>query len=149
MTRFTLEEIGDETAKSYQIQFSDQVLAEATVGAVLRCSLVLPGEENRTDAVVKIIKRQAVSAMREELAIFDQLTQYFAAHRETYEIGAIPISETFENVREALSKEIVIVEEQKKSGEGGGLLSRQSEGAGAETLPPLDRSCHLHGVRPW
>ena len=51
--------------------------------------------------------------MQEELAIFDDLTRYFAAHRETYEIGAIPISETFNNVRQALSKEIVIVEEQK------------------------------------
>ena len=51
--------------------------------------------------------------MQEELAIFDQLTQYFATHRETYEIGAIPILETFANVREALSKKIVIVEEQQ------------------------------------
>ncbi len=119
LTRFTLEEIGEETAKKYQIEFSDQVLAEATVGAVIRCSLVLPGEEKRTEAVVKIIKPQAVSAMQEELAIFDELTQYFAAHRQTYEIGAIPISETFENVREALSKEIVIVEEQKNLARAG------------------------------
>ncbi len=113
LIRFTLEEIGDEAAKKYQLQFSDEVLAEATVGAVIRCTLVLPGEEKRTEAVVKIIKPQAVSAMREELAIFNKLTQYFSAHRQTYEIGAIPISETFENVREALSKEIVIVEEQE------------------------------------
>ncbi len=89
-TCFTLEEIGDETARQYRIQFADQILAEATVGAVLRCSLVLPGEKKRTEAVVKIIKPQAVSAMQEELAIFDQLTQYFATHRETYEIGRSP-----------------------------------------------------------
>ena len=113
LTRFTLEEIGEEAAKKYQVQFSDQVLAEATVGAVLRCTLILPGQKKRTEAVVKIIKPHAVSAMQEELAIFDDLTRYFAAHRETYEIGAIPISETFNNVRQALSKEIVIVEEQK------------------------------------
>ena len=133
LIRFTLEEIGDETAKRYQIQFSDQILAEATVGAVLRCSLVLPGEEKRTDAVVKIIKPQAVSAMQEELAIFDQLTQYFATHREAYEIGAIPISETFENVREALSKEIVIVEEQQNLVNAG----RYYRGNGRVLVPKL------------
>ncbi|MDA2927560.1 AarF/UbiB family protein [Acidobacteria bacterium AH-259-O06] len=108
-----VQEIGLEKVEQYRIRCSDEILAEATVGAVLRCSLVLPGETRVREAVAKVIKPYAISALREELAIFDDLTGYFGDYRDFYEIGPVPLSEMFAEIREALSKEIQVIKEQE------------------------------------
>ncbi len=108
-----LQEIGPETMEEYQVHFAEEVLAEATVGVILRCTLVLPGETLIREAVAKVIKPYAMTALQEELEIFDRLTQYFAEYSDSYAVGTILISDMFEEIREALSKEIQIVDEQK------------------------------------
>jgi len=120
LAEFILQEIGPETVEKYQICFADEVLAEATVGAVLQlCNLVLPGETRVREAVAKVIKPRAITALREELAIFDDLTDYFAEYRDFYEIGAVPLSDMFAELREALSQEILVINEQENLAEAG------------------------------
>ena len=71
------------------------------------------GETDREEAVCKIIKPYVLRALPEELSIINELTLYFGAHREFYEIEAIPLEEMFRDLSEALSKEIKIDEEQR------------------------------------
>ena len=69
VTEFILQEIGPETVEEYQVHFAEEVLAETTVGVILRCTLVLPGETRVREAVVKVIKPYAIAALLEELEI--------------------------------------------------------------------------------
>ena len=113
VTQFILQEIGPETMEEYQVHFAQEVLAEATIGVILPCTLVLPGETLVREAVAKVIKPYVMLALQEELEIFDRLTQYFAEYSGSYAIGTILISDMFEEIREALSREIQVVDEQE------------------------------------
>ena len=113
LVNWIAQEIGFQTIEEYQIQFSEEILAEGSVGAVIRATLVLPGETDRKEAVCKVIKPYALRALPEELSIISELTLYFGSHRDFYEIEAIPLEEIFQDLREALSKEIQIGEEQR------------------------------------
>jgi len=119
VTEFILQEIGPETVEEYQVHFAEEVLAEATVGVILRCTLVLPGETRVREAVAKVIKPYAMSALQEELEIFDGLTRYFAEYSDSYAIGTILISDMFEEISVALSREIQVVDEQENLAKAG------------------------------
>ena len=119
VTEFILQELGPETVEEYQVHFAEEVLAEATIGVILRCTLVLPGETRVRDAVVKVIKPYVMSALQEELEIFDRLTQYFAENSDSYAIGTILISDMFGEIREALSREIQVLDEQENLAKAG------------------------------
>ncbi len=119
VTEFILQDIGPETLEEYQVHFAEKVLAEATVGVILHCTLVLPGETRVREAVAKVIKPYAMSALQEELEIFDRLTQYFAQYSDSYAIGTILISDMFEEISVALSQEIQIVDEQENLAKAG------------------------------
>ena len=93
--------MGSQTIEKYQIQFSEEILAEGSVGAVIRATLVLPGETDRKEAVCKVIKPYALRALPEELSIISELILYFGSHRDFYEIEAIPLEEIFQDLREA------------------------------------------------
>ena len=66
---FILQDIGPDTIEAYQVHCAEEVLAEATIGVILPCTLVLPGETRVRQAVAKVIKPAAMSALQEELAI--------------------------------------------------------------------------------
>ena len=113
VTEFILQELGPKTVEEYQVHFAEEVLAEATVGVILRCTLVLPGETLIREAVAKVIKPYAMTALQEELEIFDRLTHYFSEYSGSYAVGTALISDMFGEIREALSKEIQVVDEQR------------------------------------
>jgi ubiquinone biosynthesis protein len=106
-------EVGTDAIEKYRIQFADHVLAEASIGAVIRCTMVLPGETQPRRAVCKAIKPYALKALRQELDILIEVAAFFEAHHDFYDLGTMPLSEMFQDVREALSNEIQVVEEQK------------------------------------
>ncbi|MCZ6878608.1 MAG: AarF/UbiB family protein [Acidobacteria bacterium] len=136
LVELILQELGPETVEEYQISFSDQVLAEATVGAVLQFrSLVFPGETTNREAVAKIIKPQAISALREELVIFDDLANYFAEYSDFYEIGTILLSDMFAEIREALSREIQVINEQENLAKAGAYYRHNSKVTVPELYP--------------
>ncbi len=119
LVEFINQEIGPETVEKYQIEFSEEILAEGSVGTVIRASLILPRESDRQEAVCKVIKPYVLKALPEELSIINELTHYFSAHRDFYQLGAIPLSEMFQDLREALSKEIRMAEEQRNLARAG------------------------------
>ncbi len=105
-------ELGAETLDRLQMEFAEGLLAEASVGAVIEARLVLPGDSEPRRAVCKVIKPYAVAALEEELEIFAALSRYFTEQRDFYQIGDVPLSETFEEIREALSREVMVSQEQ-------------------------------------
>jgi ubiquinone biosynthesis protein len=105
-------ELGPEVLARYEIRFADRLLAEASVGAVIAASFVPPGREHRERAVCKVLKPHAVAGLRQELSIMDEVLAHLEAQADFYRIGATPLVEMFQEVREALSREILVDEEQ-------------------------------------
>ncbi|HSR66322.1 MAG TPA: AarF/UbiB family protein [Acidobacteriota bacterium] len=110
---YIVESVGEQRLQRYQVEFADQVLAEASVGAVIRASLVLPDEERPRQAVCKVIKDYAVRALEEDLDIMLGLARHFEKHSRHYGLGNVPLSEMFREVHSALLREVQVVEEQK------------------------------------
>ena len=98
--------LGREVVEMYDIKLADRILAEASVGAVIRASLQMPGEKERRDVVCKVIKPYVFRAITEEGEIIDQLTRYFTKHSEFYNLGGMPLTEMFQEVRRSMADEI-------------------------------------------
>ena len=113
LVRLISQEIGADNLARYQIQFASEVLAEATVGAVIEVSLTLPGESRARKAVCKVIKPKAEKGLLEELEIFEQLTFYVMEHGDYYGLGDTPLAQMFADIRDALAREIQVVQEQQ------------------------------------
>jgi len=105
------QELGSETLDEYQFEFEDEVLSEASVGAVIGATLVMPGESERQRVVIKIIKAYAVDAIEEDLESINTLVTVLEANREFYGIGATPLVDMFQEVRTSLSREIQAADE--------------------------------------
>jgi ubiquinone biosynthesis protein len=104
---------GEEQLAAYRAEFSDQVLAEASVGAVIRCRLQPPGEPQPDEAICKMVKPYAVAALDEELEILHRLTRFLEQHADHYGIGGTPVTTMFDDLRLSLAREIDIVAEQE------------------------------------
>jgi ubiquinone biosynthesis protein len=113
-TRALVEsDLGEETIARFQLQFADHVLAEASVGAVLPATFTWPGSATREDAVCKVLKPEAISAMREDLQIIDEVLAYLERNRGFYRIGDAPLVDMFVEVRNALSREVRVEDERR------------------------------------
>ncbi len=113
LVRFIETDLGEDTIRDYQLQLESKVLAEASVGAIVAGNLKLPGEQDTRRIVCKVIKPAAEKAMREELRAFEALGEYLETNGEFYELGNFPLSDLFNEIRNALGKEILVVEEQR------------------------------------
>jgi ubiquinone biosynthesis protein len=105
--------LGREVIETYDLKLADRILAEASVGAVIRASLRLPGETERREVVCKVIKPYVLRAITEEGEIIDQLTRYFAGQSDFYELGGMPLTEMFQEIRKSMANEIRIESEQQ------------------------------------
>ncbi len=110
----TIEDaLGEDVVSRYQIYFAEDVLAEASVGAVIRATLIEPGEQVTQQAVCKILKPYATTSLQEELEILATAIQNLQDNGDFYDIGATPLVALFREIRDALSKEIQVTEEQR------------------------------------
>src|SRR5215471_9864216 len=113
MARFITDDIGKPSIDKYQVQFADKILAEASVGAVIRASYVPPGAETRKQAICKVIKPYVLAYMPEDLSIIDGLAGFFTTNHDFYQLGSKPLVEMFKDIRKSLTNEINIVDEQQ------------------------------------
>ena len=100
------DSLGREVMETYDIKLADRILAEASVGAVIRASLQMPGEKERREVVCKVIKPYVFRAITEEGEIIDQLTRYFTQHNEFYDLGGMPLTDMFQDIRKSMADEI-------------------------------------------
>jgi ubiquinone biosynthesis protein len=105
-------ELGRDVIDRYRIRFADEVLAEASVGAVIRATFVPSDSGDPQDAVCKLLKPYAIAGLEEELQILEEVIENLQDHGEFYDIGDAPVVELFEELRDALAKEIQVTEEQ-------------------------------------
>ena len=113
ITEFIKEDIGQEALDTFQVRFAEGILAEASVGAVMRATLVQTAEDGEEDIVFKVVKPFVLESLPRELEILDQLSLFFEENSGAYGLGDIPLSDTFRDVKTALSSEIRIVDEQR------------------------------------
>jgi len=106
-------ELGDEALRDYQFEFEDEVLSEASIGAVIGATIVVPGEDERRRAVVKIIKEYAIEAIEQDLESINTLLGVLEERRDFYGIGATPLVDMFQELRSALAREILAADEQE------------------------------------
>ena len=106
-------ELGADVVSRYGIRFADSVLAEASVGAVIRATVAPPDGSGPQQAVCKLLKPYAIAGLEEELDILKEVTANIQAHGQFYDIGDAPVIELFEELQNALSQEIQVTEEQR------------------------------------
>ena len=106
-------ELGEDVISRYQIRFADDVLAEASVGAVIRATVVPPDADGPQQVVCKVLKTYAIVGLQEELQVLQAVIQNLQDRADFYDIGATPVVELFEDLRDALSQEIRVTEEQR------------------------------------
>ena len=106
------DEITPEAVREeYQLTFADELLAEASVGAVVRVGFTRPGSSEEEAAACKVLKPYAVAAMKEDLEIIDALLGYLETQAEFYDLGSTPLVDIFQEIRQALSREIRVEDE--------------------------------------
>ena len=103
--------LGPERLAAYQLELEDEVLSEASVGAVIGATLVMPGERQRRRVVVKVIKSYAVEAINEDLDSITTLLGVLEENRDFYGVGAAPLVDMFYEVRSAMAQEIDAADE--------------------------------------
>ena len=106
-------DLGEDRIATYQLELASEVLAEASVGSVIAGSLTLPGEQSARRIVCKVIKPEAEKGLRLQLQAFDSLGTYLQENSAFYELGEFPLADLFDEIRDALAKEILVVEEQR------------------------------------
>ncbi len=99
--------------EEYGIAFQDRLLAEASVGAVIEAAYRMPGSEAIERAACKVLKPRAVAALGEDLELIDRVLAYLEEHSDFYDIGDTPLVDIFEEIREALSREVKVADERK------------------------------------
>jgi ubiquinone biosynthesis protein len=113
LLQFITEEVGKTNIDKYQVKFADKILAEGSVGAVIRATGIPPGSTARHEAICKVIKPYALINLPQELEIIDGLAAYFTREHDFYQLGSMPLVEIFKDVRKALTNEVNIVDEQQ------------------------------------
>ena len=110
---YIVEAVGEEALKEAEIEFDNKILAEGSIGAVIKVRCIPPGETEPVDAVIKMIKPYALTGMPEEMEIIGNMTEYFEARSDFYKIGDVPVTDISRDLRAALEKEIQSAQEQR------------------------------------
>ncbi len=112
LVRYIEQEAGRKTLEKYQIRFDDEILAEASVGAVIKGSFVPPGSDRRQEMVCKLIKPYVVTGLPQEMEIIDALIDLVDEHADFYRLGNVPLKELFQDIKAKLADELRVTQEQ-------------------------------------
>jgi ubiquinone biosynthesis protein len=113
LTQFIADDMGRHNIPSNQVEFADTILAEGSVGAVIRATWTPPGSRDSREAICKVIKPYVLVDLPQELDVIDGLARYFTETHDFYRLGTLPLVEMFQEVKNALAKEIQVVDEQQ------------------------------------
>src|SRR6266496_1018934 len=113
LVKFISDDVGKTNVDKFQVQFADKILAEASVGAVIKATTVPPGGTVRRQAICKVVKPYVLAYMPEDLSIINGLASYFTVNHDFYQLGSMPLVEIFQELGKSLADEINITDEQK------------------------------------
>jgi len=106
-----IENLGPRLAQ-YRVKVAGEILAEASVSAVVRFSWLNPANGQRELGVFKVLKPYIPDFFDEDLAILQGLAEYFDLHRARYQLPEIDLSQTFAEIRTLLAREVQLHQEQ-------------------------------------
>jgi ubiquinone biosynthesis protein len=112
LVQFIADDMGTNTVTNNHVEFADTILAEGSVGAVIRATWIPPGSQETREAICKVIKPYVLVNLPQELDIIDGLAKYFTDTHDFYQLGSMPLVEMFQEVKKALTNEIKVVDEQ-------------------------------------
>ena len=95
LVEFIENDVGKANLDQYKVQFADTLLAEGSVGAVIRGTCVRPGSEEKVDVICKVVKPYALVNLPQELEVIDGLANYFTKEHDFYQLGTVPLPELF------------------------------------------------------
>jgi ubiquinone biosynthesis protein len=113
LVTFITQDVGKPQIDKYQVQFADHILAEASVGAVIKATTIPPGGKVRRQAICKVVKPYVLAYMPEDLSIISGLASYFTVNHDFYQLGSMPLVEMFKELGKSLADEINVSDEQK------------------------------------
>lgn len=113
LVQFIKQDLGQDVIDRNHVKFADEILAEASVGAVIRATLVSNGTTRERQAIFKVVKPDVLVNMPEDIAIIEGLAAYFTVNHDFYQLGSIPLVDIFEELGKALIREIDITHEQE------------------------------------
>lgn len=121
----------------FAVQLGPALLSEASVSAVIRFTWRDPGTGERQRGVFKVLKPHIPACFAEDMAMLQELAQYFGRRHREYGPGARLIPDTFKKVRRLLRHEVDFVREQKTLLEAGELYRRVSGVRVPRLMQPL------------
>ncbi len=104
-------QLGARRLKKYSVQLAPDILAEASVSAVVRFSWRNPLSKRRESGVFKVLKPYVRSAFSEDLALLQQLSEYLA-HQRGYGFATAHVADMVSEVRMLLQHELDFAREQ-------------------------------------
>ena len=113
LVQFITDDVGKDNIVRNHVVFADTMLAEASIGAVIRATWIPPGSLGTREAICKVIKPYVLINLPQELDIIDGLAGYFTDRHDFYRLGTMPLVEMFQEVKRALTDEIKVVDEQQ------------------------------------
>ena len=106
------QDVGVSLRKNYDIQFDDRILAEASIGAVIRGSFQPLVESKRQEFVCKVVKPYVQSGLPEEMRSIGRLITLVTEFGDFYNIEGFDLKDFFADVRAQLEREIKVTAEQ-------------------------------------
>jgi ubiquinone biosynthesis protein len=113
----------------HKVSLAADILAEASVAAVLPFTCETKKIEGMSGGVFKVLKPNIEGHLLEELLILEDVAGFFENNRETYGLQDMMVVDLFNEVRDDLVREIDLAAEQKNMAEAAEIY------------------CSVHGVR--
>lgn len=102
-----------DVAETFSIRMDNEVLAEASVGAVISFMWTDPDTGKSARGVFKTLKPLVKEHLDEELKLLDELAFFFDKKRDHYTLKNFRFVETFKDIKIALEEEIDLRGEQE------------------------------------
>lgn len=106
------DEMGD-ALRRYHIEMDQTPLAEASVAVVVPINWRMPHDARTREGVLKILKPGIIRQLNEDLHILALLADHFDRQKSTMSVPNVAYRQTLDEVRELLTHEVCLREEQR------------------------------------
>lgn len=131
--QIVLSELGNKIAE-FSIVIESEILSEASVGTVVAFRWKHP-RTGDAKGVFKVLRPGIREYLNEELGLLEQLAVFFNERRDHYPVGEFRFEEIFKDIRDALSVEINLCEEQAHLKDAYAMYAHNSELCVPRILP--------------
>jgi ubiquinone biosynthesis protein len=127
----------DRCIDAYRVELASDLLSEASVSAILEFTWLNPTTGKREEGVFKVMKPHVPSCYAEDLWLLQQLAADLAVRTREYYFASRQVTETLDEVRLLLEREVDFRREQATLAEVG----RVYRGGGAHAPKPIPQLC--------